>query len=464
MKKHYRPRFKISFQSKNKVFLYKNSKFRRYYNVRDPIYIRRYFKYRKTLRLRNMKWTVARRFMNPVLKKKQFSRYQYGNSLKTKQQLKHFYGKLKEKQLQRLFKMSWLSKQQFRQDAFLGALEHRLDILLFRMRVLPTIFACKQYILHKGIYVNNEKMTLPNYQAKIGDIISLDQNEWNLFYERLVNKARIRLIGHEITKSNERYKQNESKIILHKFVRNRMRINLKLLDELDVLKKDYKQIQYIFLNYVLKSNQNNPLSLELLKFLKFLNKKIKKVQKTLPFLRIWTSKKYVTGELYVLLNYILIKFYLEQCKLFLNKIIQLQKNDKTNLSTLNTKFLVQENKLYKNSLKQLEQQILVTLRGYFLVPELIERKLLRKTRQRQLRKQKRKANVWWLDKDVMNERKSKNKWWWESKPHWYVPSYLEVDYKTLRVGIIANPNNTNVFYPFHCSFNQVISFYTDKGF
>lgn len=461
MKSYFKPRYKICFQAKNKVFIYKNSKFRRFYNVRDFVYIRRYFKYRKTLILRNMKWTVARRFLQPVFKKKQFSRYQYGNSLQTKQQLKHFYGKLKEKQLQRLFKLSWLNQQQYKQEAFLGALEHRLDILLYRMRILPTIFACKQYILHKGIFVNNEKITLPNFQVKIGDIISLNSKHWNLFYNRLLNKLRIRFIGQKIIESNVKYKKNESKLILHKFVRNRMRTNLKLLDDLDYLKKDYKQIQYIFLNYLFKTSKNTTLVNELLLFLVFLNKKIKKIQKSLPFLRIWTSKRYVTGELYVMLNYILIKFYLEQCKLFFNQILQLKKNKNKNV---HFKYLKKKLNVYNNSLEQLEYKIHSTLKGYFLIPKIIQRKLLRNLRKRQLRKQKKRTNIWWLDKDVLQQRINQNKWWWQPKSHWYTPNYLEIDYKTLRVGIISNPSSKAVFYPFNCSFSQIINFYTDKGY
>ena len=119
MKSYYKPRYKICFQSKNKVFLNKNSKFRRYFNVRDPIYIRRYFNYRKTLVLRNMKWTVARRFMNPVLRKKNFSRYQYGSLLINKQQLKQFYGNLKEKQFKKLFQINYLQKKKTQRGSFL---------------------------------------------------------------------------------------------------------------------------------------------------------------------------------------------------------------------------------------------------------------------------------------------------------------------------------------------------------
>ena len=213
MKNFYKPRYKICFQSKNKVFLNKNSKYRRFYSVRDPIFIRRYFAYRRTLVLRNMKWTVARRFMNPILRKKQYSRYKYNSLLRNKQQLKSFYGKLKEKQFERLFKISWLKKKEFKEEVFLGALEHRLDILLFRMRILPTIFSCKQYILHKGICVNNELITLPHYQVKIGDILSFKKNHWDLFYQRLKNKASIRLIGHEIINSDIQKKKERNLLL-----------------------------------------------------------------------------------------------------------------------------------------------------------------------------------------------------------------------------------------------------------
>lgn len=102
MKSYYKPRYKICFQTKNKVYLNKNSKFRLFYRVRDPIFIRRYFDYRYELALKNMKWNVARRFMAPFLNRQQRSpKIKYGLILRNKQQLKHFYGKLKEKQFQR---------------------------------------------------------------------------------------------------------------------------------------------------------------------------------------------------------------------------------------------------------------------------------------------------------------------------------------------------------------------------
>ena len=243
MKNFYKPRYKICFQSKNKVYLNKNSKFRRFYNIRDPIFIRRYFFYRRTLVLRNMKWTVARRFMNPILRKKQYSRYQYGSILRNKQQLKSFYGQLKEKQLERLFKVTWLKKKQFKEEAFLGALEHRLDVLVFRMRILPTIFSCKQYILHQGVYVNNELITLPHYQVKIGDIISFKKEHWNLFYNRLKNKASIRLIGQEIINSDIKKKDREKHLILERYLKKYKRFNLKLAKELDTLIVNFKKTE-----------------------------------------------------------------------------------------------------------------------------------------------------------------------------------------------------------------------------
>jgi ribosomal protein S4 len=48
-------------------------------------------------------------------------------------------------------------------------------MVLFRMRLLPTIFACNQFIKHQGVLVNNEIITLTNYRIKIGDILSLSE-------------------------------------------------------------------------------------------------------------------------------------------------------------------------------------------------------------------------------------------------------------------------------------------------
>ena len=51
-------------------------------------------------------------------------------------------------------------------------------------------------------------------------------------------------------------------------------------------------------------------------------------------------------------------------------------------------------------------------------------------------------------------------------PHWYIPNYIEIDYNTLQISFIYEPNSNNtneIFYPFFFSFNELITFYRNKG-
>jgi ribosomal protein S4 len=45
------------------------------------------------------------------------------------------------------------------------------------MRLLPTIFASTQFIMHKGIFANETLITLPSYRVKLGEIISIPQDQ-----------------------------------------------------------------------------------------------------------------------------------------------------------------------------------------------------------------------------------------------------------------------------------------------
>jgi len=84
----------------------------------------------------------------------------------------------------------------YRRNIFIGALEQRLNIVLFRMRILPTIFASTQFIRHQGILVNDTKITLPSYRVKIGEIISISPDQWYIFYFFLLERVFTRSFGH----------------------------------------------------------------------------------------------------------------------------------------------------------------------------------------------------------------------------------------------------------------------------
>jgi len=89
-----------------------------------------------------------------------------------KQQLRAFHGKIKEEKFRNFFK-KYLTFGTNRNRSFFAALERRIDIFFFRLRLLPTIFACHQYILHHGIIVNKGIAQCPSLLIRPGDIITV---------------------------------------------------------------------------------------------------------------------------------------------------------------------------------------------------------------------------------------------------------------------------------------------------
>jgi ribosomal protein S4 len=60
-------------------------------------------------------------------------------------------------------------------DSFYSVLESRRNIVFFRIRLLPTVFACHQFIQYNGLEVNNKLEISPNSQIKVGDMITVPE-------------------------------------------------------------------------------------------------------------------------------------------------------------------------------------------------------------------------------------------------------------------------------------------------
>ena len=101
-------------------------------------------------------------------------RRRYRDNFYAKQQLKIFYGKQKELRFSKFFK-NHLNSLARRNLSFSASLERRADIVLFRLRVLPTIYACQQYIHHYGLLINERKEKSPYANLTPGDVISFDE-------------------------------------------------------------------------------------------------------------------------------------------------------------------------------------------------------------------------------------------------------------------------------------------------
>lgn len=103
--------------------------------------------------------------------------------LKVKQRLRFNYG-ITERQLVNYVRKAKKIKEATGQ-VLLQLLEMRLDNIVFRLNMAPTIMAARQLINHGHIKVNNKKVDIASYTCKLKDVISVAMKVRSL---KLVNK------------------------------------------------------------------------------------------------------------------------------------------------------------------------------------------------------------------------------------------------------------------------------------
>jgi len=108
------------------------------------------------------------------MKKRRALRRRFRNVFYSKQQLRAFYGKQKEEAFRNFFK-KFLGGAKGRNNMFAVALERRTDMFLFRLRFLPTIYACNQFVHHFGIDINGKQEKSPSALIRPGDIITFNK-------------------------------------------------------------------------------------------------------------------------------------------------------------------------------------------------------------------------------------------------------------------------------------------------
>ena len=100
---------------------------------------------------------------------------QYAMRLEEKQKLRFNYG-LSEKQLMNYVKQAKRLKGATG-SIMLQLLEMRLDNVVFRLGLAPTIAAARQLVGHKHIVVNKGCVSIPSYQCQPGDIITVKDSK-----------------------------------------------------------------------------------------------------------------------------------------------------------------------------------------------------------------------------------------------------------------------------------------------
>ena len=96
----------------------------------------------------------------------------YGIQLLAKQKLRKYYGNLTEGQFRRVYQKASQMKGDTSQN-IVALLERRLDMVIYRMKFAPTVFAARQMISHCHVTVNGKVVNIASYLVKIGDEIAV---------------------------------------------------------------------------------------------------------------------------------------------------------------------------------------------------------------------------------------------------------------------------------------------------
>jgi len=96
---------------------------------------------------------------------------EYGAQLKEKQKVKFVYG-VQEKQFHKYY-LKASNLKGITGENMLRLLEMRLDNVVYRLGLAKTRRMARQVVGHGHIRVNGQKVDIPSYQVKVGDVITL---------------------------------------------------------------------------------------------------------------------------------------------------------------------------------------------------------------------------------------------------------------------------------------------------
>lgn len=103
---------------------------------------------------------------------------EYALRLREKQKVRRIYGIL-ERQFENYFHRAERQKG-VTGESLLRMLECRLDNLVYRLGFAPSRKTARQLVLHRHFRVNERAVSIPSYQLKPGDIISVREKSKNL--------------------------------------------------------------------------------------------------------------------------------------------------------------------------------------------------------------------------------------------------------------------------------------------
>ena len=98
----------------------------------------------------------------------------FGTQLRAKQKLKGYYGDLTEKQFKKIYAEAARVTGDTGEN-LVGLLERHLDAVCYRAKLVPTIFAARQFVNHGHVLVNGKRVNIASYRVKEGDLVEVRQ-------------------------------------------------------------------------------------------------------------------------------------------------------------------------------------------------------------------------------------------------------------------------------------------------
>lgn len=142
---------------------------------------------------------------------------QYRIRLEEKQKLRFHYG-LTERQLLKYVRIARRAKGSMGQ-VLLQLLEMRLDNILFRLGMAPTIPGARQLVNHGHIRVNDHMVDIPSYPCKPQDVITIrDQQRLRAIIKKNIDLFQRDKLPNHLTFHSLQYKGSINQIIDSKWI------------------------------------------------------------------------------------------------------------------------------------------------------------------------------------------------------------------------------------------------------
>ena len=123
-------------------------------------------------------FALCREVLSAFFADRQRLRLEYGLQLREKQRAKFIYC-VSEKQFRHYYDMAERMKGVTGENMLI-LLEKRLDNVVYRMGIGVSRSQARQFVNHGLIAVNGKRVTIPSYQIKVGDVVSIRENKREL--------------------------------------------------------------------------------------------------------------------------------------------------------------------------------------------------------------------------------------------------------------------------------------------